>query len=350
MPQPGFGGNFGSNYGGGGVIYLTNLSPEPGGTIPPDNTISFTVGVQGSLIDLSSVQITISAQAVFSGFTPIGGYIVGVADNVGLFEITTSTAHGLSTGQQVNIIGAVGAPINGTWTVTFNSLTQFTLQGSSYVAGYASGGLVSLPPAFTTDFITSSYAYSVPDNGYTFTIVSSGTLPLNVVVNVVANTTDGGTSNQTYTLGAVQPVVYPPTPLGVPLVNVPLGMLSGEAQTGILAGGQGQVFFSPALPAPNTGSQLDVQTVETDVRAADSYNPAPPGRNSNNRPWLWGPPTAVPPARAYPPDFVLGIYEPTWNSWNVPNQAPFVFLKTTQAQATGVLTDVPTGHTTIILY
>ena len=142
---------------------------------------------------------------------------------------------------------------------------------------------------------------------------------------------------------------YPPAPLGIPLGDIPLDNFSGQPSRGSPPTPNigGQVFFSPAL-APNSGSQIDVDSVETVVQASDSYDPDP-AKSSNNRPWLWGPPKG-PSGRAYPPDIDLSNYLPVWNSWVVPNQAPFVYLKTTQATATGVLVDVPTGDTTIILY
>jgi hypothetical protein len=148
---------------------------------------------------------------------------------------------------------------------------------------------------------------------------------------------------------------YPPTPLGVPLGEVPLDDFSGQPSLGSppTPGIGGQVYFSPALPAPNTGSQIDVNSVETVVHAADQYNPAPtpasPNPASNGRPWLWGPPKA-PSGRAFPPDFNIPFYEPVWNSWVVSGQGTFVWLQTTLATVMGTLVDVPTGHTTIILY
>lgn len=433
MPSPGFGAEWGQNFGGGGVVYLTNLSPPADSLVPPSNTISFTIGVQGSLIDLSTVQISINAQQVFSGFTALFNgineiEIVGVSNLAGLFEIQTNFDHGLSTGQGVTIQGAVGSPINGGWIVTFVDTTHFTLQDSTFSGTWTSGGILSLPPAFTIPFVLSSYSYDAPNNGYTFIIQSGIEYPSVFTVEVVVDTTDGGTSTQTYQLFSTIPVVYPPMPYGVPLGNIPLDSFSGEAKAGLLASGQGQVFFSPALPTANIGSQIDVDSLETVVQAFDVYNPDPTV-STNCRPWLWGPPkglkitnvtnnggqfeitTSDPitfisgttvnimgisstggiPAsinavwtvtitgintftldgsvfvgaysgggiaiplelsldRPFPPTFDPANYLPVWNSWVVPNQAPFVYLKTTQATATGILTDIPTGNKTVILY
>jgi Ubiquitin-activating enzyme E1 FCCH domain len=351
MPAPGFGADFGGNFGGGGVIYLTNLNPEPGVLIT--DSIVFTIGVQGSLIDLSTVQITINTQPVFNGFTSIGGGINNIFTN-GSFVVETNTANGLVTGDQVTIENVIGMPINGTWTITVFNPTSFQLNDSTFSGSYTGGGLVSLPPAFTSDYITSSYEYSIPDNGYTFTIFSGIPYPSDVTIVVNANTIDGGTSTQTYQVLATQIVIYPPMPFGVPLDNVPIGVFSGEVNSpsafgGLLANGNGQVFFSPALSEANTGSQIDIDYLETFVRASDKYYIDPPSNNNNNRPWLWGPPLPAPVNRVFPPNFAFNYY-PTWNSWNQgPNTAPFVPLKTTQATATGILTDVPTGNQFVIL-
>ena len=360
MPTPGFGAEFGNNFGAGGVIYLTNLSPEPDTNI--SSSINFTVGVQGGLIDLSTVQITINSQLVFSGFTAVGGHIVNVTSN-GEYIIWTESNHGLVTGNQVNIEGALSSstgaglpssPINGVWTITFISPNQFALQGSTYEPGWTGGGLVSLPPSFTLDYLASSYSYSIPDNGYSFVIFSSVPYASQVTITVSASTVDGGTSVQTYQLTAVQPIIYPPMPYGVPLDNISINTFSGEVESpsafaGLLANGNGQVFFSPALPEPNSGSQIDLDYLETVVRAEDSYK-SDPTHSDNNRPWLWGPPLSGVGYRLFPPNYDIAEYYPVWNSWNqAPTTAPFTPLKTTQATATGVFTDVPTGNITIIL-
>jgi hypothetical protein len=351
MPAPGWGAEFGQNFGAGGVVYLTNLAPEPGGLVPSDNSIRFTIGVQGGLIDLSSVQITISSQLAFSGFTAIT-QISSVTNNGGLFEIQTLANHGLSTGQEITISGAVGAPVNGVWFVTVIDSTHFALNGSIYSAGYTSGGEISLPPSFSSDFSASSYEHSVPDNGYSFVLISSVQYPQVISVVVTANTLDGGSSTQSYQVASTVQVIYPPMTYGIPLDNIPLDSFSGEVQTGILAGNMGQIFFSPALPVANTGSQLDVDSVETVVRAADSYD-ADPTNSNNLRPFLWGPPPppAIVPTREYPPDMSVSNYLPVWNSWNAgPGKSVYGTLKTSQATATGILTDVPTGKQTVILY
>lgn len=70
--------------------------------------------------------------------------IAGVANNgSGLFRLTVA-AHGYRTGNWVNVQGAAGAPATtGQWLVTVIDVNHFDLQGSTYAAGYTSGGTVN---------------------------------------------------------------------------------------------------------------------------------------------------------------------------------------------------------------
>lgn len=63
----------------------------------------------------------------------------------GLIRITTSTSHGYSTGDVVQIVGLVGTvEANGAWKITVISSTQFDLQNSAYVNARVSGGTTSV--------------------------------------------------------------------------------------------------------------------------------------------------------------------------------------------------------------
>lgn len=66
--------------------------------------------------------------------------VTSIANVGGLVEITTSVAHGWTTGDAVyiahgKVAGAYSASINGSWTVTVTSTTTATLSGSTYPAG-----------------------------------------------------------------------------------------------------------------------------------------------------------------------------------------------------------------------
>jgi hypothetical protein len=69
--------------------------------------------------------------------------VSAVTNSGGLFEVTTATAHGLSTGMNVSLWGIVGnSAANNTWTITVIDPTHFTLNGSAFSGVYVSGGLV----------------------------------------------------------------------------------------------------------------------------------------------------------------------------------------------------------------
>lgn len=56
-------------------------------------------------------------------------------------QVTTSAAHGFSTGQTIYIVGVTGnLACNGTWTITFVDATNFTLVGSAGNGAWVSGG------------------------------------------------------------------------------------------------------------------------------------------------------------------------------------------------------------------
>jgi hypothetical protein len=69
--------------------------------------------------------------------------VTAVANAAGLYRITTSAAHGLVTGDVININGALGqTALNRRWTATVTSSTEFDLQGSSFASGYTSGAIL----------------------------------------------------------------------------------------------------------------------------------------------------------------------------------------------------------------
>jgi hypothetical protein len=81
-------------------------------------------------------------------YNGLGGNIAPPASvaisNVGStapLEVTTATAHGMLTGDEVDIFGVQGAVgANGSWIVTVIDATHYTLNGSSATAAYTTGG------------------------------------------------------------------------------------------------------------------------------------------------------------------------------------------------------------------
>lgn len=67
MAGPGFGANVGVNWGGGGLIYVTNLDPIEGASLSPEGYFIFTVGVKGSLIDITKLTVTVDSELAFDG-------------------------------------------------------------------------------------------------------------------------------------------------------------------------------------------------------------------------------------------------------------------------------------------
>ena len=76
----------------------------------------------------------------------VGTTISNCADNgAGLIRVTTSTNHGLTTGDCINIAGVLGTTeANGDWVVTVIDVTNIDLQGSTFTNAYTSGGLIDL--------------------------------------------------------------------------------------------------------------------------------------------------------------------------------------------------------------
>ncbi|WP_200845332.1 glycosyl hydrolase family 28-related protein [Roseomonas sp. 18066] len=76
--------------------------------------------------------------------------IAAVENNgAGLFRLTTASAHGLSTGDMVNIaeVRTSGAPAcYGRWIVTVVDSTRLDLQGSAFAGSWGSGGAVYINP------------------------------------------------------------------------------------------------------------------------------------------------------------------------------------------------------------
>ena len=101
------------------------------------------IGVPTSLVGLA-VERGITLQAGAAG-------TINGATNTAPIQITTTGAHGLSTGQYVTIVGVLGnIGANGTYPITVTGTNSFTLTGSAGTGTYTSGGNVYLPNDFST--------------------------------------------------------------------------------------------------------------------------------------------------------------------------------------------------------
>jgi hypothetical protein len=88
------------------------------------------IAVGGTVLAMRAATVTpgyLNGDAVNShGGTSAG--ISGATDTVAPIEITTATAHGLSTGQIVTVSGVVGQTLaNGTWIITVTAADKFTI-------------------------------------------------------------------------------------------------------------------------------------------------------------------------------------------------------------------------------
>ncbi len=88
-----------------------------------------------------------SVEIVLAGAEYQDSNISGVTNSGGKFEITLGTAPAtpLVTGDRIVIHDAAGSlTVNGRWTITVIDPTHFTLDGSTFVGGYTTGGAAFL--------------------------------------------------------------------------------------------------------------------------------------------------------------------------------------------------------------
>ena len=100
----------------------------------------------------------------------LGGSITAISSS-GAIQITTSGAHGLSTGASVYLAGApLSSLANGFWQVAVTGTSTFTLNGSISGTGGSGGAVYSTTQAdFTADAVGTSYSASAGDISETVT-------------------------------------------------------------------------------------------------------------------------------------------------------------------------------------
>lgn len=263
----GYGASYGNNYGGGGIISISNINPSPNTLLGDGFPIDFTIGVTGSIIDLESIYITVGGELAFDGSS-----------------------------------------------ATF---------GPKFIAG-------------------SSYGYSAPFNGYSFSLIRFGGYPTdNAAIVISARSNDGAESVQTYSVQTIPAPQYPLFVFGSKLHSIPLSKFSGESNQGLLNGALGQVFFTTGLVEADPSVQIDVDDIQVKAESAEKYVP---NLENNLRPLLWGPPLSViPPSPPVYPPVVSVDYVPVFNG-------EFSFVKTTKFTVHGTYHDNITGDDTEIFY
>lgn len=86
-------------------------------------------------------------------FVLVNGTPVLASSTANPAVITTSSPHGLSTGNSVTIAGHSDASINGTYTITVTNTTQFTIPVNGATNGAGSGGAVALAADYDSTFV-----------------------------------------------------------------------------------------------------------------------------------------------------------------------------------------------------
>lgn len=175
-------------------------------------------------------------------------------------QVTTASAHGLSTGDTVTVQGALGVPAaNGTWTITVLGANSFTLNGSVGSGTYLGGGVIEGGVLGQVDRVIRANA--VPDTVTEITesaiefdvaLVATVTVPIG---QVAAYTTAVQTALALYNAalpigGLVLPTVGP---TGVYPYDVVIGVLYGA---GIVGAAPSYVKAINALTLNGTAADL----------------------------------------------------------------------------------------------
>lgn len=175
-------------------------------------------------------------------------------------QVTTASAHGLSTGDTVTVQGALGVPAaNGTWTITVLGANSFALNGSVGSGTYLGGGVIEGGVLGQVDRVIRANA--VPDTVTEITesaiefdvaLVATVTVPIG---QVAAYTTAVQTALALYNAalpigGLVLPTVGP---TGVYPYDVVIGVLYGA---GIVGAAPSYVKAINALTLNGTAADL----------------------------------------------------------------------------------------------
>jgi hypothetical protein len=105
----------------------------------------------------SGVQITGGYIITSEIYTYAVAPITNAVNNGGAIQLTTLSPSGWVTGDIIKVASVGGVPnATGTWTITVNSATQFTLQGSTWAGAYTSGGYATYGNVLETAIDTTS--------------------------------------------------------------------------------------------------------------------------------------------------------------------------------------------------
>jgi surface protein len=150
--------------------------------------------------------------------------VSGAVDNgSGLIRITTSTAHGMVTGNKVFISAVTGTTeANGLWTVTLVNATQVDLQGSTFSNAYISGGV------FRT-----GYGWTIADG----LLVVSGTSNSAGLIRVTTSAVHGLTTGDSVFIYGVNGTTNANGTWIVTVISTTIIQLQGSTYNGVWTSG-----------------------------------------------------------------------------------------------------------------
>jgi hypothetical protein len=137
-----------------GTSFATALKNISGATAAKGITAGDTVRIEEAPLYNTGVNATWTSVQQ-RGISPFGTQTIVTATNATPIVVSTSLPHGYSTGDVIQLSGALGnTAANGIWKVTVTSTTQFSLDDSSGNGTYSSSGAIS--PIFCRTIKTAS--------------------------------------------------------------------------------------------------------------------------------------------------------------------------------------------------
>jgi hypothetical protein len=126
-----------------GTSFATALKNISGATSAKNITAGDTVRIKEAPIYNTGVNATWTSVQQ-RGISPFGTQAITGATNAAPIVVTTSLAHGYSTGDVIQLSGATGnTAANGIWKVTVTNSTTFSLDDSSGNGAYGASGVIS---------------------------------------------------------------------------------------------------------------------------------------------------------------------------------------------------------------
>lgn len=161
-----------------GLCQLRYSSPTSLLLMPFNGSVVF---INGAYVPLPAAGLPL-ASSLQTDNTDYNSYAYNYTTNIsavannggGLFRLTVGSTTNLATGYPLTVASTVGASgLNANWTITVVDATHVDLQGSTFAAGYTSGGTLAGPIVFgsTTAHVTGANGLEVMSGDVTKTMV-----------------------------------------------------------------------------------------------------------------------------------------------------------------------------------